>query len=234
MQGVSRALALVAGLLLLVIVELGLRALGIGPSNDLFMAEGEDYRLNPQAARRFFSHQYARLAPGQDRFVQDEDEGVLSIFVIGASTLLDFPNPAQTSFPNFLQLMLEDAYPGREIEVINCGITAINSYVLLDFAEEVAAQEPDLVLIYAGHNEFVGPMVRRRPLCGWAVTDPLLNCKSACSVPASICSVRCYTMRGNGCAPMAKHLLSACTLCSGRSIGEMLHMLRPRLIIAIT
>ena len=76
MQAVSRALALVAGMLLLVIVELGLRALGIGPSNDLFMADGEDYRLNPQAARRFFSHQYARLAPGRDRFVQDEDEGV--------------------------------------------------------------------------------------------------------------------------------------------------------------
>lgn len=156
-QALSRALALVAGLLLLVIVELGLRALGIGPSNDLFMAEGGDYRLNPQAARRFFPHQYARLAPGQDRFAQDKDEGVLRIFVLGASTLLGFPNPAQTSFPNFLQLMLEDAYPGREIEVINCGITAINSYVLLDFAEEVAAQEPDLVLIYAGHNEFVGP-----------------------------------------------------------------------------
>ena len=59
--------------------------------------------------------------------MQDEDEGVLLIFAIGASTLLGFPNPAQTSFPNFLQLMLEDANPGREIEVINCGITAINS-----------------------------------------------------------------------------------------------------------
>ena len=66
------------------------------------------------------------MAPGQDRFAQDKDEGVLRIFVLGASTLLGFPNPAKTSFPNFLQLMLEDAYPGREIEVINCGITAIN------------------------------------------------------------------------------------------------------------
>ena len=41
-QAVSRALALATGLLRLVIVELG-----SGPSNDLFMAEGEDYRLNP-------------------------------------------------------------------------------------------------------------------------------------------------------------------------------------------
>ena len=213
-------MALVAGMLLLVIVELGLRALGIGPSNDLFMAEGEDYRLNPQAARRFFPHQYARLAPGQDRFAQDKDQGVLRIFVLGASTLLGFPNPAQTSFPNFLQLMLEDAYPGREIEVINCGITAINSYVLLDFAEEVAAQEPDLVLIYAGHNEFVGPMVRRRPLCGWAVTDPLLNCKSACSVPASICSVRCYTMRDNGCAPMPSTFFRLAPCATGDLLGR--------------
>ena len=69
------------------------------------------------------------------------------------STLLGFPNPLGTSFPAFLQVMLEDAYPRRRFKVVNCGITAINSFVLLDFVDEIVAYEPDLVIIYAGHND---------------------------------------------------------------------------------
>jgi lysophospholipase L1-like esterase len=53
--------------------------------------------------------------------------------------------------------MLEDAYAERDFEVVNCGVTAINSFALLDFVEEVVHYQPDLILIYAGHNEFVGP-----------------------------------------------------------------------------
>lgn len=157
MQLLGRFAALIAGLLLVGLCEAGLWLVDIGPNDDLFIAEGDSYRLNPQAARRFFPHQYARLAPGQDRFDREKGADTFRVFALGASTLLGFPNPPQTSFPNFLQLMLEDAYPGRRIEVVNCGITAINSFVLLDFIEEVVEQQPDLVLIYAGHNEFVGP-----------------------------------------------------------------------------
>ncbi len=230
MQAVSRALALATGLLRLVIVELG-----SGPSNDLFMAEGEDYRLNPQADRRFFPHQYARLALGQDRFAQDKDEGVLRIFVLGASTLLDFPNPAQTSFPNFLQLMLEDAYPGREIEVINCGITAINSYVLLDFAEEVTAQEPDLVLIYAGHNEFVGPYGAATPFVR------LGSDRSYIKLQMRLQRTRIYYLLGEALhyagqwlRPDGQAPSFGLNLVQREIYWGMLRMLRPRPIIAVT
>ena len=153
----SQIAAAAMGLLLLILVEGILQLLPIGPADDLFIAEGKAYRLNPHAARRFFPHQYARLALGQDRFARYKTDDTFRVFALGASTLLGFPNPAQTSFSNFLQAMLQDAYPDRRIEIINCGVTAINSFVLLDFIEEVVAHQPDLVLVYAGHNEFVGP-----------------------------------------------------------------------------
>ena len=153
----GRFIALLVGLVFLGLLEFGLRVLDIGPEDSLFTAEGNDYRLNPHAARRFFPHQYVRLAAGQDRFAREKDADTFRVFALGASTLLGFPNPAHTSFPNFLQMMLQDAYPEREIEVVNCGITAINSFVLLDFVAEIADRSPDLVIIYAGHNEFVGP-----------------------------------------------------------------------------
>jgi lysophospholipase L1-like esterase len=37
-------------------------------------------------------------------------------------------------------------------------MAAVNSYTLLDFVDEITAQQPDLVLIYAGHNEYLGIM----------------------------------------------------------------------------
>ena len=153
----GRVVALLVGLSLVALFEAGLWLVGVGPDDALFVASDSSYRINPQAARRFFPRQYVRLAPGQDRFARDKDVRAFRVFALGASTLLGFPNPAYTSFPNFLQRMLADAYPEREIEVVNCGVTAINSFVVREFVEEVVEQEPDLVLIYAGHNEFVGP-----------------------------------------------------------------------------
>lgn len=150
-----------AGLILLILVEIGLQVLEVGPSNRLFVEEWENgqkmYRLNPHVAHRFFQHQYVRLSPIQSRFVGEKAPGTIRIFALGASTLLGYPNPPRTSFANFLQLMLEDSHQGRKFEVINCGITAINSFCVLDFAEEVLEYEPDLLVVYAGHNEFVGP-----------------------------------------------------------------------------
>ena len=153
----GQALALLIGLSLVALLEAALWLVGIGPDDALFVATDSSYRINPQAARRFFPRQYVRLAPGQDRFALVKDARTFRVFALGASTLLGFPNPAYTSFPNFLQYMLADAYPERTIEVVNCGVTAINSFVLREFVAEVVEHEPDLVLIYAGHNEFIGP-----------------------------------------------------------------------------
>ena len=153
----DRGLALLVGLSLVALLEAALWLAGIGPDDALFAATDSSYRINPQAARRFFPRQYMRLAPGQDRFARVKDAHTFRVFALGASTLLGFPNPPYTSFPNFLHQMLADAYPARTIEVVNCGVTAINSFVLREFVEEVVEHEPDLVLIYAGHNEFVGP-----------------------------------------------------------------------------
>src|SRR5262249_679003 len=44
------------------------------------------------------------------------------------------------------------------VEVINLGIPATNSYALVDMVNEIIAQHPDAVLIYAGHNEYYGAL----------------------------------------------------------------------------
>jgi len=142
-------------------VEALLHLFDIGPSNRLFLLNqdrGEPaYEINPKAAHRFFQPQYLRHVPFDAQFPSVKPADTVRIFALGASTLVGFPNPPETAFPHFLERMLADAYPDKRFEVINCGITAINTFCLLDFAEEVLSYQPDLLLIYAGHNEFVGP-----------------------------------------------------------------------------
>lgn len=59
-------------------------------------------------------------------------------------------------FSRILHKQLFDAYPQKKIEVVNTSITAINSYTLLDYVDEIIKYKPDAILIYAGHNEFYG------------------------------------------------------------------------------
>ncbi len=59
-------------------------------------------------------------------------------------------------FSRILDQQLADAYPDKKIEVVNTAITAVNSYTLFDFVDEILKYHPDAILIYEGHNEFYG------------------------------------------------------------------------------
>ena len=48
--------------------------------------------------------------------------------------------------------------PTRNIEVINCGMTATNSYTVLDLARDLVQCQPDCYVVYDGHNEFYGAL----------------------------------------------------------------------------
>lgn len=54
--------------------------------------------------------------------------------------------------------MLNSAVTGKRIEVINVAMAAVNSYTLLDLIDEVLDRAPDVILIYAVHNEFYGAL----------------------------------------------------------------------------
>ena len=154
-------LAALLGLGLVVVLEAALQLLDVGPSNRLFEESIQDgeavYAVNPQVAHRFFTPQYRRQFSSESSFSQKKPPDTVRIFALGASTLLGFPNPLNTSFPHFLGRMLEDVYPAKRFQVLNCGITGINTFCLLDFTHEIVEYEPDLILLYSGHNEYLGP-----------------------------------------------------------------------------
>ncbi|MBZ0201250.1 MAG: hypothetical protein K8H86_15360, partial [Ignavibacteriaceae bacterium] len=118
----------------------------------------DKYFLNPAVTLKYFSN--LSTAPGviNDAFDIDKKENSFRVFVLGGSSTAGWPYVPNASFSRQLKRRLELIYPETNIEIVNCGISAINSYTIRDFVPEIIKQKPDLVLIYAGHNEYYGAL----------------------------------------------------------------------------
>ena len=148
-------------LLLFVVAEAAMRLTGASAREPLFVpvASAPGYlQPNPEAIRRFFPNPARAPDVSIDTtwFPDAKAPGTLRIFVQGESSAAGFPYGRWASPAALLQERLQRSYPGRRIEVINTAMAAVTSYVLLDFADEIIAAQPDAVVIYTGHNEYLG------------------------------------------------------------------------------
>jgi tetratricopeptide (TPR) repeat protein len=155
------AITLLVPLLLFAATEIALRLADIGRLEPLFIAvpQAAGYlQPNPAVVQRFFPD--PRDAPDVSIdttwFPAQKAPGTLRIFVQGESSAAGFPYGRWASPAAMLQQRLQRAYPDRDVEVIGTGMAAVTSYVLLDVADEIIAQQPDAVVIYTGHNEYLG------------------------------------------------------------------------------
>ena len=102
-----------------------------------------------------------QIPPSRHAFFQPEsfaaDKAVdgYRIFCLGGSTVQGRPYSIETSFTTWLELNLKAADPDRHWEVVNCGGVSYASYRLVPIMREVLQYEPDLFIIYTGHNEFL-------------------------------------------------------------------------------
>jgi lysophospholipase L1-like esterase len=147
---------------LLVIAELVFRATGLFAPEPLFVdvaeSRGTVLKFNPWVSRRYFDSTAAalpNLAP--ETFTRVKTASTFRILCLGESTTAGFPFESQVPFPAQLREILARAQPRRRIEVLNAGMSAISSYVVLDLLPELLQEtKPDLVVVYLGHNEFYG------------------------------------------------------------------------------
>ena len=162
-----RLAALGVGVALVVGAEGLLRLVpGLGPSPLVVTlvedeATGESLHATSRFyAQRFFAQYKGRLAAagqmGEHFFVEPAPANRYRIVFVGASTVQGFPHPRRLAAASFLQAMLADAWPEREVEVVNLGITSIASFAVAQVVEDALVLSPDLVVVYTGHNEFYG------------------------------------------------------------------------------
>jgi len=145
---------------LLIAAEFAARAAGVGDEDqeEFISIPGQpEYRgFNPAYARRYFHGFVPSVAP--DVFLADKPERTLRIFALGGSSTAGYPYMPYTSFPAQLRRKLDARFFDVRVEVVNLGMTAVNSYTLWDIRNAVLQQEPDAILIYAGHNEYYGAL----------------------------------------------------------------------------
>jgi tetratricopeptide (TPR) repeat protein len=151
------ALGLGSPLLFFVALEGTLRLGGFGWSTDFFIRDEPAgmYRSNPRFTELFFPASFG-LKPVNFRLSKTKPAGSFRVFVVGESAAMGVPEPAFSLAPQ-LQAQLRAAAPDRRIEVYNLGVTAINSHAVLRIVRQAVEFQPDLLVIYMGNNEVVGP-----------------------------------------------------------------------------
>ncbi len=154
------ALLFLLPILLLVLAEIMLRTAGFAAERRAAFKQVENEPgwtgFNPEYASRYFRGFLPAL--GFTPFREVPPEGVFRVVVLGGSSTAGFPYQWYHGFPAALEKRLMATLPGRQIEVINLGMTAVNSYTLWDLTRHVVAMQPSAVVIYAGHNEYYGAL----------------------------------------------------------------------------
>lgn len=146
----------------ILLLEISLRLFNYGKTYEVFSEISPVYPgmlfLNPDITEKYFVNLSNTPGTVADGFYAEKKSNTFRVFVFGESSTAGWPYVPNASFPRYIKRKLQALYPDKTIEVINLGVSAISSYVILDFAKAAVKYEPDLVLIYTGHNEYYGAL----------------------------------------------------------------------------
>ncbi len=151
--GVLMSIVLIGG------IEFVLRTFDLGPElkHDPFAGFSKLVPMFERQARDDGVEVY-RVHPGRGiteprEFLAAKPPHGFRAFVVGGSSAAGTPYPSEHAFSGWLQQYLERALPDRKIEVVNAAVTGYASRRIVAVTEELAGYEPDLLIIYSGHNE---------------------------------------------------------------------------------
>ena len=159
---------LLAGLLVaaaaLLLAEGVLRVVGVAAMEPFFVEHVDlDGRVwlasNPQVGDNWFrSDDWEDLVrrPRPEWFLRDKPAGGFRALVLGESSAYGMPLNDNATWVRQLEHQLVASQDSRPVEVINLGLRAVTASVYQDVLPELLALEPDVVVLYAGHNEFYG------------------------------------------------------------------------------
>ncbi len=118
--------------------------------------EGEKFwATNPFYSRVVFDRQ-AAPAPAPVWVPVNAPVDARRVVLIGESAAHGFPI-ALFNIARVTEAVWNLSYPDEPVELIGLTMTGINSHILRFFVDEALRMEPDLVILYAGHNEVLGP-----------------------------------------------------------------------------
>jgi tetratricopeptide (TPR) repeat protein len=161
-RAVFTLLTILSPIVFLGSLELCLRLFKYHSETDSLVAirrfQGKEYYcINPNVGKNYFaSHNVGVPEPYEEIFEVAKSPRTYRVFCVGESTMYGYPYPSNITAPRFLKDRLKTLFPDKNIEVINLGIPAVSSSVVLDLVRQVIEYSPDLIIVYSGHNEFYG------------------------------------------------------------------------------
>ena len=151
-----KILAVVAGLLPLLILELALRVLGVGVAeHDPYAEFAGDVPVFERIGNEYHTAKQRQPFLAHQKFPVKKFPHTVRIFCFGGSTVHGRPYQADTAFPKWLEIELSARTVQKRFEVINCGGISYASYRIAPMIREVMKYQPDLVILATGHNEFL-------------------------------------------------------------------------------
>ena len=157
-----RLLLILLPFLLIFSIEIILRLAGFnagyGQIFQPYQYKAGHLTTNQEIGKFYFSGSGYGSLGTQEVFIARKPAQTIRIFTLGGSTAAGYPYLYSGTFSAFLEQRLQVAYPDYQVEVLNLGMTAVNSYTVRDFARECLRYNPDLIIVYAGHNEFYGAL----------------------------------------------------------------------------
>ena len=158
------ALGLAVGVATVVALELVLRLTGIGAGEtryDPFAGFSRSVPMFEPATRddgtKVFRTAKARRVRWPQEFLAVKPANGFRVFVVGESSAAGVPYDVGHAFSAFLQMRLQAELPSLVVEVVNAAVPGYGSRRMLPIVEDIARHEPDLLILYAGHNELAEP-----------------------------------------------------------------------------
>ncbi len=149
-------------ILFFLLLEGSLRLFHYGEDRSLFRRSNATgvplLSMNPGVKGRYFTQTDFQPGVSPDAFPETKAPRTLRLFCLGESTTVGYPFWYNAAFPTFLRSYLAEVFPDRKVEVVNLGMTATNSFTVLDVARELVHYSPDAIIVYDGHNEYYGAM----------------------------------------------------------------------------
>lgn len=172
------ALVVVVPPLLLVLFEFGLRTGGYGMDTRFLLSrrlgDVDYWVVNPGFYQQFLSNPVGSIMDVDDLGFQVpkvKAVDTVRILILGDSAVHGCTPDSAFGFSRFLEVLLANQFPGKQFEVCNAACPALNSSVMREAARSCRLLQPDIVIVYMGNNEFIGPF-------GPGVTGPQLATRS--------------------------------------------------------
>ena len=113
----------------------------------VFERDGDVYRTQPRHLETF----------NEQTFLTTKPPNGFRIFCLGGSSSHGFPWGAESAFTDIAGDALAVSHPALRVEAVNVSGVSYAMHRLNIVAEELLACDPDVLIIYSGHNEFVEP-----------------------------------------------------------------------------